>query len=172
MGPVPCARAYYYCGRCGHGLFPWDQAVGLTPRSFTPATERLVCLAGTLSDGFEEAATKVLPEMAGLTVAETTVQRTTEAAGERLGKKLEQGAVFGSPRPWDWNRDRHGKRCAYVSVDWTGILMQGAKGAKADMCPICDFQTTPPHDGRTHRYQKKKAPLSAAELTEKGLAKM
>jgi hypothetical protein len=30
-----------------------------------------------LSDGFEEAATKVLPEMAGLKVAETTVQRTT-----------------------------------------------------------------------------------------------
>jgi DNA-binding protein H-NS len=47
-----------------------------------------------------------------------------------------------------------------------------AKGAKADVCPICDFQTRPPHDGRAHRYQKKKAPLSAAELTEKGLTKV
>src|ERR1700681_1788282 len=47
-----------------------------------------------------------------------------------------------------------------------------AKGAKADVCPICDFQTTPPHDRRAHRYQKNKAPLSAAELTEKGLAKL
>src|SRR5262252_4079976 len=36
-----------------------------------------------------------------------------------------------------------------------------AKGAKADVCPICDFQTTPPHDRRAHRHQKKKAPLSA-----------
>ena len=47
-----------------------------------------------------------------------------------------------------------------------------AKGAKAEACPICGFQTTPPHDGRTHRYQKKKAPLSAAELKEKGLTKV
>ncbi len=47
-----------------------------------------------------------------------------------------------------------------------------AKGAKAEACPICGFQTTPPHDRRTHRYQKKKAPLSAQELKEKGLTKV
>ena len=47
-----------------------------------------------------------------------------------------------------------------------------AKPAKAETCPICDFQTTPPHDGRAHRYQKKKAPLSAAELKDKGLTKV
>jgi hypothetical protein len=40
---------------------------------------------------------------------------------------------------------------------------------KAAACPICEFQTMPPHDGRTHRNQKKKAPFSAAELKEKGL---
>ena len=47
-----------------------------------------------------------------------------------------------------------------------------AKGVKADVCPICDFQTTPPHDRRAHRYQKRKAPLSAEELKEKGLTKV
>jgi DNA-binding protein H-NS len=47
-----------------------------------------------------------------------------------------------------------------------------AKGAKADVCPICDFQTKPPHDKRAHRYQKKKAPLSAEELEAKGLTKV
>jgi DNA-binding protein H-NS len=46
------------------------------------------------------------------------------------------------------------------------------KPSKAEACPICKFQTTPPHDGRTHRYQKKKAPLSAAELADKGLTKV
>jgi DNA-binding protein H-NS len=46
------------------------------------------------------------------------------------------------------------------------------KRAKAEACPICNFQTTPPHDGRTHRSQKKKAPFSAAELTDKGLTKV
>jgi DNA-binding protein H-NS len=47
-----------------------------------------------------------------------------------------------------------------------------AKGANADVCPICDFRTAPPHDGRAHRYQKKKAPLSAQELKQKGLTKV
>ena len=47
------------------------------------------------------------------------------------------------------------------------------KGAiKAAACPICEFQTAPPHDGRTHRNQKKKGPFSAAELKEKGLVKV
>jgi hypothetical protein len=47
------------------------------------------------------------------------------------------------------------------------------KGAiKAAACPICEFQTMPPHDGRTHRNQKKKGPFSAAELKEKGLVKV
>ena len=46
------------------------------------------------------------------------------------------------------------------------------KGAIKAACPICEFQTAPPHDGRTHRNQKKKAPFSAAELKEKGLVKV
>jgi hypothetical protein len=46
---------------------------------------------------------------------------------------------------------------------------KGKRTIKAAACPICEFQTTPPHDGRTHRNQKKKGPFSAAELKEKGL---
>ena len=30
---------------------------------------------------------------------------------------------------------------------------------KAAACPICAFQTAPPHDGRTHRNQKKKVSI-------------
>jgi hypothetical protein len=48
---------------------------------------------------------------------------------------------------------------------------KGKRAIKAAACPICEFQTTPPHDGRTHRSQKKKGPFSAAELKEKGLVK-
>jgi hypothetical protein len=34
------------------------------------------------------------------------------------------------------------------------------KGAiKAAACPICEFQTTPPHDGRTHRKSKEERPI-------------
>jgi hypothetical protein len=49
---------------------------------------------------------------------------------------------------------------------------KGKRTIKAAACPICEFQTTPPHDGRTHRNQKKKCPFSAAELKEKGLVKV
>jgi hypothetical protein len=132
LGLARCARAYYCCGRCGHGRCPWDQTVGLSTRAFTPAAERLVCLAGTLSDSFAEAAERVLPEMAGLTVSETTARRATEAAGERLAEQRRQGRVFGFPRPWPWHKDAHGKTCAYVSLDLTGVRQQAAGGGAAE----------------------------------------
>jgi hypothetical protein len=43
---------------------------------------------------------------------------------------------------------------------------------KDSPCPICNFKTDPIHDGRAHRSQNKKAPFTAAELTEKGLTKV
>ena len=49
---------------------------------------------------------------------------------------------------------------------------KGQRNIKAEACPICEFQTSPPHDGRTHRSQKRKAAFSAAELKEKGLVKV
>jgi hypothetical protein len=104
----------------------------LTARSFTPAAEQLVCLAGTLSDGFDEAATKVLPQMASLKVAETTVQRTTEAVGQRLADYLHAGGAFAFPHPWDWRKDAQGRTCAYVGIDLTGVRQQAKDGGKAE----------------------------------------
>ena len=109
-------RAYYFCHRCG-GSFPWDQEVGLTSQRLTPGAERAASMAGLLTDSFDEAARKVLPELAGLRLSESTVQRTTEAAGERLGERLDEGKVLGGPTPWKWRPDAEGKTCAYVSVD-------------------------------------------------------
>ena len=39
-------------------------------------------------------------------------------------------------------------------------------------CSVCEFQTSPPHDARAHRGQKKKKPFTAAELSDKGLTKV
>jgi hypothetical protein len=39
-------------------------------------------------------------------------------------------------------------------------------------CPICDFKTTPHHDGRMHRSQKTKKPFNVEELMERHLAKV
>jgi hypothetical protein len=42
------------------------------------------------------------------------------------------GAVFGPRAAWEWNTDAAGRTCAYVSLDATGILMQGPDGAQAE----------------------------------------
>ncbi len=64
---------------------------------------------------------------------------------------------------------------AYRLVNGAEKKAKGASPArriKAAVCPICEFRTDPPHDGRTHRNQKKKAPFSPTELKEKGLTKV
>jgi DNA-binding protein H-NS len=81
-------------------------------------------------------------------------------AALKSGKKIEDFLIVGSAAS-----KANGRKAAKGAP-------AKAKRAKAVACPICEFQTTPPHDGRTHRNQKKKAPFSAAELTEKGLAKV
>jgi hypothetical protein len=48
----------------------------------------------------------------------------------------------------------------------------GTRAPKDEPCPICNFRTDPPHDGRSHRGQTKKRPLSAEELEEKELTKV
>jgi hypothetical protein len=47
-----------------------------------------------------------------------------------------------------------------------------AGAPKEEPCPICNFRTDPPHDGRSHRGQTKKRPLTAEELEKKGLTKV
>lgn len=91
----------------------------------------MVSLAGTLTS-FAEAAQKVLPRMAGLRLAESTAERTTEAAGLRLSRQRAAGTVLGQARDWPWPKDAKGRSCAYVSLDATGVGMQGEKGAQAE----------------------------------------
>jgi len=131
LGELSLERGYYHCRSCRRGHVPWDVILRLSAQRFTPGAEEIVCLAG-IQESFGKAAQRTLPKLAGLRVSESTVERTTEAAGARLGQRLQQGAVLGEAVPWDWNRDASGQSCAYVSVDATGILMQGAEGAKAD----------------------------------------
>lgn len=131
LGTVCLQRGYYHCAACGRGHFPWDVSLRLSPQRLTPAAEEVVALAG-IQESFAKAADRTLPKLAGLRLSESTVERSTEAAGARLQAWLEAGRVFGPPRPWDWHEDATGQRCAYVSVDATGILMQGPDGAKAE----------------------------------------
>lgn len=130
-GDLCLSRPYYHCPSCREGICPWDASLRLSPERLTPGAQEVVSLGGTLHS-FGKAAGRVLAKMAGLRLCESTVERTTEAAGQRLGKLLERGVVFGPKVPWEWHRDATGKTCAYVGVDATGIMMQGPNGAKTE----------------------------------------
>jgi hypothetical protein len=131
VGPIRFARGYYHCRDCGQGHVPWDQTLRVSPQCLTRAAREVTTLAG-IQESFGKAAERTLVKLAGLRLSESTVERTTEAAGERLGDGLRRGDVFGPPADWDWNADHTGTTCAYVSVDATGVLMQGPNGAKVD----------------------------------------
>lgn len=131
LGVVRITRAYYHCPHCHGGFAPGDAAMRLPEAALTPAAYEVACLAGTLS-AFAEAAEVTLPKMAGLRLAESTVERAAEAAGAELGRRLAAGETFGEARDWDWHRDAEGKTCAYVAADATGVGQQGRGAAAAE----------------------------------------
>ena len=131
MGNMHFDRAYYHCPHCGTGLVPLDQRIGLTANQLTPAAAEVVCVLA-LESSFAHASEVTLRKAVGLQLSESTVERTTESAGERLQKLLAEGETFATPKPWEWQHDALGHTCAYVSLDATGIRQQGEHGAKAE----------------------------------------
>jgi hypothetical protein len=160
LGDVRLSRTYYYCSACGASQTPWDQKVGLTTRRITPGAAELTTMAGTLTS-FPLAAEQALPRMSGLRLSESTVQRVTEDAGQRLGEKLAAKETFGPDESWKWQRDADGRRCAYLSIDHTGVPQQAEGGGKAEgrMAAVAmvfnarsEFEKQPPKDPHQVRY--------------------
>ncbi len=109
----------------------WDRLLRLGSQALTPAAEEISSLAGVLGS-FADGAERVLRKMSGLHVSESTIERTTEAAGERVAKHLEGGESLGPKEQWAWQKDGRGQRCAYVSVDATGVRQQGPGGTRVE----------------------------------------
>src|SRR4051794_14589597 len=124
-------RAYYHCTACRHGHCPADAAFGLGAADLTAGAEQLAVLFGTTAS-FAEAAERLLPKASGLRLAESTVERATEAAGNQLGQALAEGRTFGVATDWAWPKDAAGRSVAYVSIDATGVPIQGPGGVEAD----------------------------------------
>ncbi len=156
MGPMALIRrAYYHCTTCRKGHCPADAGFGLGPSDLTAGAEQLAVLFGTTAS-FAEAAEKLLPKASGLRLAESTIERATEAAGRRLGEALAAGKTYGQAADWAWPEDATGKTIAYVSVDATGVPIQGEGGLQADgrmawVGKIFAPRPEPKPDGATHR---------------------
>jgi len=130
LGPMRLSRHYYHCP-CGQGHSPLDSQLRLHAHDLTAAAEEVVCTQG-IQGSFADAAEKLLPRSCGLRVSEATVQRATEAAGQRVGAAAAAGQTFGPHRDCAWHRDADGKTVAYVSVDATGVGQQGPHGSRAE----------------------------------------
>lgn len=130
-GEITLRFAYYHCAACGRGCQPWCNTLRLGQRACTPAAEEVAALAGVLGS-FADSAQRVLRKMAGVRLSESTVERITEAAGQRVGQRLDEGKSLGPRRDWTWQRDACGRRCAYVSLDATGVRQQGPGGKHAE----------------------------------------
>jgi len=131
VGPITVRFAYYHCSHCGHGYQPWCESLRLERGALTPAAEELSSLVGVLGS-FADGAERILRKMSGLQLSESTIERATEAAGERVAKRLEAGQSLGPGEEWAWQKDARGKRCAYVSLDATGVRQQGPGGTRVD----------------------------------------
>lgn len=131
MGDVRFERAYYHCSHCGRGDSPGEEALGIVDHQ-TPAHREVVTLAGLLHP-FAEGAEQVLDRLAGLRVATSTVQRTTEKAGAQVAERQRSGDIFQEkPVAWEWGRDAEGRSVAYVSIDATSVPQQGLHREKRD----------------------------------------
>lgn len=111
LGTVRFRRHYYHCCHCGRGTHPRDGVLGLSAADLTPAADEVVCLAG-VQDSFAVAAAKVLARLTGLRVSESTAERATEAAGQRVAAAQAAGQTFGPARDWAWHQDGEGKTVA------------------------------------------------------------
>jgi hypothetical protein len=131
FGAVRLTCSYYHCRHCHTGYQPWDEALRLGDRRVTAGAEEAISLAGLLTS-FGRAARNTLTKLTGIRVSESTVQRVTEDAGEKLGRRLAVKETFGPAQPWPWNQDKTGQTCAYISLDFVSVPQQGPQGAKAD----------------------------------------
>lgn len=131
LGQLEVRRHYYHCRACRHGLFPRDQQLGLDKRMLSPAAREVVSITG-VQTSFAQSSEVTLRKLCGLKVSESTVERVTEDAGERLKQLLEEQVTFGQTQCWDWQCDKWQRSCAYVSLDATGVRQQGPDGTQAE----------------------------------------
>jgi hypothetical protein len=95
----------------------------------TPAAARVICLCAC-QESFERSSHS-LYELTGLRFSTETTRRVAEDVGADIGQRLLQGETFAPAEQWPWPQDAAGRTCAYISLDATGILMQGPGGVPA-----------------------------------------
>ena len=102
VGDYRVRRAYFMCDRCGHGVTPLDERLGIGPGALSPGLARVACRVG-IEEGFGLAA-DLLHETLRVDVATEAVRRVTEGIGA-VAEAEQQGMIAqaqaGQPPPAD-----------------------------------------------------------------------
>ena len=121
-----------YCPACHSGHVPVDAALGFSARRLTQAAEELATLAGTVAS-FADGAREVPAQDVR---AATRASRPWSGPPRRLAsgsaKLLDDGHTLGKDADWQWNHDAKGQTVAYVSIDATGVGIQGGGATQAE----------------------------------------
>ncbi len=111
----------------------------------------LVCLAGVLAS-FRAGADDLLRRFSGLRLSAATARRTTQRAGEKLGRQQQTGRIATPPpvRPWDFCVEGHTHTVAYLGLDAFSVPMQAADGGKAESRMLYTGILYTPDKSRSH----------------------
>jgi hypothetical protein len=93
----------------------------LGKRLLSPAAGEGVSIAG-IQTSFAQSSEVTLEKLCGLKVSESTVERVTEDAGERLKELLEEGETFGESQPLEWQRHAAGPLFAGTKFGGSGAV--------------------------------------------------
>lgn len=118
---------YFFCDDCRIGLIPLRRELDLDEDGFTPMLREMSVLAGTV-EPFEEAASVLLEQLAGVSVSGSKVHTLCQKAGETAAALAAEGAL-GKPR-----RLRSGEKL-YVEIDGGMLRIDGEwREAKVGIC--------------------------------------
>jgi hypothetical protein len=117
VGEVVVSRRYYRCKKCGQSGMPLDSWAGLVNGMSTPATRRMLSLAG-MSWSFDTASDR-LAELCLLKVSNDTIRTVSEEEGQAVQQWVQK-----SSRPGDVFKNASGDPEFYTD----GVTVNTTKG--------------------------------------------
>ena len=85
---VHLKRAYYYCGKCGQGWFPLDEAMQVQGTIFSPGVREAICLVDA-EIPFERGQ-EMLARLSGVQIHSDEGRRLAEELGEELEHQTQE----------------------------------------------------------------------------------
>jgi len=131
LGVVRIRRAYYRCGNCGASRLPYDEEVGLGNGAESVGLAKAASLLGI--EGPFGGGARLLYELTGQRLSESTVERLTEGVGAVAAATETQQAE--RMKNWETPAAEAAPERLYVAVD--GTMVHREDGWREAKCVTC-----------------------------------